>query len=127
MGVLFEMENDFVDVKNKVFHVSSGKNPAEFKVALVKRDEPHMPTKEVNGFTPSSASMDMWGHNTEVLMLNYDAVLKIGGVVLRMQMQEFMNLSRILEQKTSNFYRAIASSNTMDEVQATINTIRSRT
>lgn len=128
MGLLFQMEHDFIDIKDKIYQVSSGKSPAEFKVALDKREEPHMPREEIHGFNASNVTRrtDPWGSSVEISMLNYDVILMIGGVALRMQMQEFINLSRVMDNKVNTFYRHIHNVNSAEDVQATINSIRSR-
>lgn len=126
MGLLFEMENDFVDIKNMFFVRGSDKAPIEFKVGLIKIDEPYTPQLEVNGFNTRSMSRNVFGSNIEVSFLEYDAILKIGDTVMRMQFQEFMNLASTLSNRADKLQRQIANSATRESINAIINTIQQR-
>lgn len=130
MGVLFEMENDFTDISGKFFQESTGKNPSNFKVALVKRDEPHLPIQEVNGFNPRNITtyrMNPWSSSWEITALNYDVVLKIDDIVLRMQYQEFRNLVNALDIRSNKFSRFISKNSSPADNDIIINSIRERT
>lgn len=120
MGILFEMENDIVDVKGK-YKVRGRGNPIDFKVFLIEKDEPYMPSSDMYGFRPEDAYMA--NGSIELFATTYDIIVRIDKVTMRMPFQEFRNLSSLLERTSDSLSREIRLSKTNSDASRIATTI----